>query len=414
GTGPRRDAGNFWEWGRGLYLQTIAASDRCSEATGTWIHECDITGTVPGSFSVVDPKWASFDARLATAIKQVAKGSLEDRIQTAIDRALLEGKMNSGRTMLCMLFRHFQPNGRSFNTDALLDVYNLTCKGNSLEAVERYLHMLDMLLLRCVGEKPSDDTMCSRFHKQVEHVPDLKRDMEDYSRMDDNDPLRTYEWLRGRCDKAIEIHRAKINRRDYEKGLQGGKGFGAAGAVLSKAELAKKKGETCRMFRDNGKCKFGATCYYAHAAAGRPPKGPKPPAPPTTTVAPVPWVAPPVIDPALAAKGKGKGKGKKSLRKAAVAAAADSVAANAALAAADAFRTVSCLHLLVSRMSVLTAAWNCNVLMDAQLGCRQRQKIGHARAEEQGRARRGRFWAPTSSQRVQHLSQWQRHGFNIA
>ena len=162
----------------------------------------------------------------------------------------------------------------------------------------------------------------------------MKRDIEDYARMDDDHEDRNYPWLRSRVDKAIAIKRAAADRRVYEKGLQGGKGSGAAGAELSKAEKAKKKLETCRMYRDNGKCKFGAKCHFAHASAERPPKGPKTPAPPPTHTAPAPWVAPPVIDPALAAKGKGKGKGTKKLRKAAVAAAAESVAADAALAAA--------------------------------------------------------------------------------
>ncbi len=248
------DAAGYADWRRRLYLQVGAASGRGGDITASWIRECDSPDAKPENFTFVSPKWASFDARLATAVRALARGSLEDRIKTVIDQLLLEGKMISGRRMLCMLFLHFRPQGRSFNTDALLDVYNLTCKGTSLEAVEHYLHMLDQLLLRCnATEKPSDDTMCARFHKQIEHCSDLRRDMEDYARMNDDHEDRNYLWLRGRVEKAIEVKRAAADRRVYEKGLQGGKGSGAAGAVLSKAELAKKKGETCRMYRDNGK-----------------------------------------------------------------------------------------------------------------------------------------------------------------
>ena len=103
--------------------------------------------------------------------------------------------MISGRRMLCMLFLHYRPQGRSFNTDALLDVYNLTCKGHSLEAVEQYLHTLDKLRLRCVVEQPCMDTLCATFFKQVEHCPDLKRDIEDYTRMNDDHPDRSLSLI---------------------------------------------------------------------------------------------------------------------------------------------------------------------------------------------------------------------------
>ena len=183
--------------------------------------------------------------------------------------------------MLCVFFRHYEPNRRQFDTDALQDLYDLTIKGGNLEALERYTGQLDALRLRCTGEQMSAAILCCRFHRQIEHIPDLLRDMQDYSRMDDDDPRRTYEWLRMRCDKALEAYRAKSHRIAFVKSLKGGGGAGAAAADLS------KKADVCRMFRDSGKCRFGDTCKYAHAAASvpRPPKVKKdktapPPAPP--------------------------------------------------------------------------------------------------------------------------------------
>eukprot|EP00972_Heterocapsa_arctica_P079497 11715768-Heterocapsa_arctica.AAC.1 len=63
-------------------------------------------------------------------------------------------------------------------------------------------------MLRCTGEQPSPDTMTCRFHRQIENLPELLRDMDDYKRMDDNHPDRCYEWLRHRCHKALEVWRA--------------------------------------------------------------------------------------------------------------------------------------------------------------------------------------------------------------
>eukprot|EP00972_Heterocapsa_arctica_P094826 13984606-Heterocapsa_arctica.AAC.1 len=73
--------------------------------------------------------------------------------------------------------------------------------------------------------------MTCRFHRQVKGVPELERDMQDYLRMDDQDPNRSYEWLRYRCEAALEIYRADLHRKDFARTLNsGGKGSGAAAA----------------------------------------------------------------------------------------------------------------------------------------------------------------------------------------
>eukprot|EP00972_Heterocapsa_arctica_P057116 8428300-Heterocapsa_arctica.AAC.1 len=57
------------------------------------------------------------------------------------------GKCLSGRSMLCMIYREFEPNGRSFNTDSLQDVYDLKMS-NTMSGLEAYCSRLDALMLR--------------------------------------------------------------------------------------------------------------------------------------------------------------------------------------------------------------------------------------------------------------------------
>eukprot|EP00972_Heterocapsa_arctica_P097539 14390710-Heterocapsa_arctica.AAC.1 len=76
---------------------------------------------------------------------------------------------------------------------------------NTLPGLESYLSQLDALLLQCTGEQPSSDMMTCRFHRQIEKLPVLNRAMEDYSRMRNDEPNRSYEWLRLRCNVALEI-----------------------------------------------------------------------------------------------------------------------------------------------------------------------------------------------------------------
>eukprot|EP00972_Heterocapsa_arctica_P013206 1940725-Heterocapsa_arctica.AAC.1 len=94
-------------------------------------------GSHPDDFAAIAPKWRSFDAKVATAIKAVVKGPLEVRIATQMDIANSRGKTLSGRCMLCMLFREFEPNGRQFNTDSLQDIYDLKMS-NTLAGLEAY------------------------------------------------------------------------------------------------------------------------------------------------------------------------------------------------------------------------------------------------------------------------------------
>ena len=168
------DAGDYSEWRRDFYQKTVAASGR-GDITTQWLIACEAKTAVPADFDIVEPKWASFDARLATAIKAVAKGPLETRMQGAIDRALDLGHMASGRHLLTMFFHHFLPSGRQYNTDALQDVYSHTLRGNDMAALERYTTTLDTLMLRCKGECLSDDVLLGRFHKNIKHLPDLAR-----------------------------------------------------------------------------------------------------------------------------------------------------------------------------------------------------------------------------------------------
>eukprot|EP00972_Heterocapsa_arctica_P037953 5586254-Heterocapsa_arctica.AAC.1 len=69
-------------------------------------------GSVPEDFAFIEPKWRSFDAEVATAFKAVVKGDLEVRISQQMDICNSRGKCLSGRGMLCMLYREFEPNGR--------------------------------------------------------------------------------------------------------------------------------------------------------------------------------------------------------------------------------------------------------------------------------------------------------------
>eukprot|EP00972_Heterocapsa_arctica_P100997 14886462-Heterocapsa_arctica.AAC.1 len=85
------DAGTFAEWKRNFFSIATSASGRGESATA-WLFEASVRGSHPDDFIDIAPKWRSFDAEVAIAIKAVVKGPFEVRIATAMDQALSRGK----------------------------------------------------------------------------------------------------------------------------------------------------------------------------------------------------------------------------------------------------------------------------------------------------------------------------------
>eukprot|EP00972_Heterocapsa_arctica_P063126 9313359-Heterocapsa_arctica.AAC.1 len=69
-----------------------------------------------------------------------------------MDMALSVGKTLIGRSLLCMMFRYFEPNGRQFHTDSLQDIYDLKIPSQTFAGLDSYLAQLGGLMLRCTGE----------------------------------------------------------------------------------------------------------------------------------------------------------------------------------------------------------------------------------------------------------------------
>eukprot|EP00972_Heterocapsa_arctica_P012962 1904799-Heterocapsa_arctica.AAC.1 len=139
------NAGTFAEWRRDFISIATSASGR-GETCTAWLCQVGEKGSIPDDFVYIEPKWRSSDAKLATAIKAVVKGDLEVRIAQQMDICNSRGKSLSGRGMLCMLYREFEPKGRQYNKDSLRDVYDLKM-ANTLPGLEAYCSRLDALML---------------------------------------------------------------------------------------------------------------------------------------------------------------------------------------------------------------------------------------------------------------------------
>jgi hypothetical protein len=103
------------------------------------------------------------------------------------------------------------------------DVYDLKM-ANSMPGLEAYLSRLDTALLRCTGEQPSGDQMTQIIFLNVQHLPEIRRDIEDYQHFDDSHPNRSYSWLRIACERALGQWRSTRHRADYVAAGRPGRG----------------------------------------------------------------------------------------------------------------------------------------------------------------------------------------------
>eukprot|EP00972_Heterocapsa_arctica_P080652 11886539-Heterocapsa_arctica.AAC.1 len=166
---------------------------------------------------------------MQAALKAIITGDLLVRLGTAMDLKFATDDLLSGRSTLRMLYQEFDPNGRSYNSNTINDVYRLECHPKTPAGLERYVSSLDKLLLRCRDEKPSADMMLCSFYDNVHRVEVLRCDIEDYDRMEDDDSNRTYLWLRRACQRALEQWRAENARAIYATTLNiKSRGSGAA------------------------------------------------------------------------------------------------------------------------------------------------------------------------------------------
>eukprot|EP00972_Heterocapsa_arctica_P050479 7422705-Heterocapsa_arctica.AAC.1 len=83
-----------------------------------------------------------------------------------------------------------------------------------MPGLEHYLPTIDTLWLRCV-ELPTNDSMTVYFYDQVKLYSCIRRDIEDYDRMDDDDANRSYQWLRRACNRALDLWRTDGHRKSY-------------------------------------------------------------------------------------------------------------------------------------------------------------------------------------------------------
>eukprot|EP00972_Heterocapsa_arctica_P027910 4104595-Heterocapsa_arctica.AAC.1 len=109
-------------------------------------------------------------------------------------------------------------------------------------------------MLKCV-ELPTADVMANKFYRQVKHFSAIQRDVEDYDRMTDDDPRRSYDWLRRACVRALDLWRTDGHRKEYVATLKVRKpdGGGAAAKKASPAAPA-QDAVKCGIFFKTGTC----------------------------------------------------------------------------------------------------------------------------------------------------------------
>eukprot|EP00972_Heterocapsa_arctica_P061981 9138292-Heterocapsa_arctica.AAC.1 len=95
--------------------------------------------------------------------------------------------------------------------------------------------------------------MATKFYWQVYTLPEIRWDIENYNRMNDYSPDRTYLWLRAAVEAALDKWRTDGHRKEYLSSLRIGQPKATAAAAAGTTEV-------CRQFQTRGTCSFGDSC----------------------------------------------------------------------------------------------------------------------------------------------------------
>ena len=166
----------------------------------------------------------------------------------------------AGGYMLRLIYRHFQTKDSLSQYYDLADVMKVTCKGD--QHLSEFTHQWNSTLNGLLyPEQVNAEIRHQLFLKQIRGSQVFKYDLEEHSRMKDDDPNKSYAWLVERVECHIRDERSRTV--EHQLGY-GGQPHPALAATQ----------EVCRFFYAGGFRK-GSECTRSHAI----PPGYKPPPP---------------------------------------------------------------------------------------------------------------------------------------
>ena len=186
----------------------------------------------------------SLDCKLCVAVDILVKdhANLRNDIMLQTEALAKNGKMIAGRQVLYMVYSYFRTDVENGSVYDIEDIIAVTMYNNNME---HFLQRWDRVLLGLVENIP-EKTKKALFISKVKDCPAFRQEYLHYKRMPNDDPCKTYDYLRTAMKEIIETNRREAVREAELRGHAGGNRRGRQEAPAYPANMDTNNGASTR------------------------------------------------------------------------------------------------------------------------------------------------------------------------
>ena len=187
----------------------IMAASRFPDKTFNWVNKVWEEGRKVEDLADTE-KYVTLDAKLLSALSNIAVGELARKIDTFKEKESLNNRPVRGRQVLLMFHEFFSTNIKHGATYRLDDLFAVQMKGDNLRT---FMSNWEMITAGVPTEQlPSDQVLETLFYRQVKNSKKISHDLEEYKRAPEGSTIKSYSYLVKAVHRFLNDERFESNR----------------------------------------------------------------------------------------------------------------------------------------------------------------------------------------------------------
>ena len=187
----------------------IMAASRFPHKPFKWVNKVWEEGSKVEDLADTE-KYVTLDAKLLSALSNIAIGELARKIDTFKEKESLNNRPVRGRQVLLMFHEFFSTNIKHGATYRLDDLFAVQMKGDNLRT---FMSNWEMITAGVPTEQlPSDQVLETLFYRQVKNSKKISHDLEEYKRAPEGSTTKSYSYLVKAVHRFLNDERFESNR----------------------------------------------------------------------------------------------------------------------------------------------------------------------------------------------------------
>ena len=199
-------------WISQLTRNVNTASARGDDKTIEWLNVVRHCTTTLEQLADCDKCFQMLDRKLGLSLTEILPPPMLKKMTLKEAIAHNKGTQLRGRQILWLICKEFEVNASLGFTYGIDDLTMLAFPGdrNLQQFLNRWDEIFGFLDMTLIPEA----TISQMFLKKIVGFKTLASEVSHWRRLKDNDPDRTYQWLRDSVEKVIQIEREDKNQED--------------------------------------------------------------------------------------------------------------------------------------------------------------------------------------------------------